>query len=206
MIDRVAFARVMGGFADRIGRALAPETAEMYFDVLASALTTDEFLAGARIVFRTHRYNTWPEPEQFIAAAKPLPVAALSGAEAFEQVLSLANDPRIADRNTRIACLGPLVERAYRAAGGYREFANVLEADVKWLRRSFIEAYEMAADSAARTNDAATSLAAISAPRLGEMEDGAALIVRGLAQLKSPKNYPLTGRDRAAGETTGADV
>ena len=202
MIDRLAFAKVMGGFADKIGRAVAPETAEMYFDVLGEALTTDEFLAGARIVFRSHGYNTWPSPEQFIAAAKPQTASTLTGAEAFEKVLSVTNDPRIADRNALILAMGPTVERAYRAAGGYREFANVLEADVKWLRKSFVEAYELAADSEVREADASRALATVNTPRLGQTEDAVAMIVSGLAAQKS---FPPSGRDKALGERDAAD-
>jgi hypothetical protein len=74
VIDRKVFAGVMGGFADRFGRALAPATADMYYDILAAELTTEEFLAGARIVFQKHTYNAWPAPQLFIddPAAKDL--------------------------------------------------------------------------------------------------------------------------------------
>lgn len=186
MIDRIAFAKVMGGFADRIGRALAPETAAMYFDVLSERLTTDEFLAGARIVFRAHAFNTWPAPQQFIDAANPQAAPRLSGAEVFEQVLALTNDPRIPDARARVLALGPVVERAFRAAGGLREFANVLEADVKWLRKNFIEAYEHAASHDDRTQDATIALGAV---------DPA--VQRLVADVSSAKTFPLSGRERA---------
>lgn len=197
MIDRIAFAKVMGGFADKIGRALAPETSEMYFDVLTSALETEEFLAGARIVFRSHVYNTWPAPQQFIDAAKPKAAAALSGAEAFERVLDLTNQPQRdwSIRHAELLMLGPVVERAFRAVGGRRELDGILEADVPFARRRFLEAYEHAAEVNDRETDAAAALASVQAPRLGETEDGLQLVVKGLAQLKS---LPLSGRDRAA--------
>lgn len=207
MIDRVAFARVMGGFADRIGRALAPETAEMYYDVLASTLTTDEFLAGARIVFRSHVYNTWPSPQQFIDAIKPANAPALDAGELFETVLETVNRTSLpwSDRLASIMALGPVVERAYRAAGGRREMECVPLDSVPFVRRRFVEAFEHAVESEARQQDAAGSLAAVqSIPRIGEVEDGARMVVQGLAQLKSlpsksPKVFPLSGRDRAAG-------
>lgn len=143
MIDRMQFARVMGGFADRIGRALAPATAEMYYAVLTRALDTAEFVAGAEVVFGTHQFNTWPAPQQFIDAAKPPEAVALVGGELFERVLSIAANAYrpSAERESEIAALGPDAVRAYRAAGGRREFENVLESDVKWLRRTFCENY-----------------------------------------------------------------
>lgn len=194
MIDRLAFARVMGGFADKIGRALAPATAEMYYDVLSSALTTEQFLAGARIVFRIHAYNTWPAAQQFIDAAKPEAAAKLTGSEAFEKVLALTNDPRITNHAEQVAALGPVVERAYRAAGGYREFRDVLEADVKWIRKLFVENYELAESAALRQTDASLSLEAVDGSVMG--------LINRVAEQKSipaPKVFPLSGRDRAAG-------
>lgn len=201
MIDRLAFAKVMGGFADRIGRALAPETSDMYYDVLSSALSTDEFLAGARIVFRSHSYNTWPAPQQFIDAGRPAVVPALDAGEAFERVLEIVNrttrTPNWSDRLTEVLALGPVVERAFRAAGGRRDMENAPLDSVPFIRRRFVEAYEHASESEAHAADLAGALASVQAPRIGEMESGAALVVKGLAQLKS---MPLTGRDRATGE------
>lgn len=207
MIERMAFARVMGGFADRIGRALAPETAEMYYDVLASELTTDQFMAGARIVFRSHTYNTWPSPQQFIDAIKPKASASLDAADVFETVLEIVNRTSLdwSERQRQIMALGPIVERAYRAAGGRREMECVPVESVPFTRRRFVEAFEHATENEARQSDAAGALEAVSAPRLTEMEDGAAMVVQGLARMKSlpskrPDVLPLSGRDRAAGE------
>lgn len=199
MIDKLAFAKVMGGFADRIGRALAPETAEMYFDVLNDALSTEEFLAGARIVFRSHAYNTWPAPQQFIDAGRPAIIPALDAGEAFERVIEIVNrttqTPNWSDRLREILLLGPVVERAFRAAGGRRDTEHIPVESVPFVRRRFVEAYEHAAEADRHGAELAGALAAVHAPRIGEMDDGAALIVRGLAQLKAA---PLSGRDRAA--------
>lgn len=163
MIDRKVFAGVMGGFADRFGRALAPATADMYYDILTSELTTEEFLAGARIVFAKHPYNSWPAPQFIIDAAKPKPAPKLSGAEIFEHILSIDGNiyTPIADRLHAIMLLGPVAERAYRAVGGRREFENVLEDDAKWLRQKFLEEYEFAASHAAAEREAAVAFAAL---------------------------------------------
>jgi hypothetical protein len=163
VIDRKVFAGVMGGFADRFGRALAPATADMYYDILAAELTTEEFLAGARIVFQKHTYNAWPAPQLFIDAAKPKPAPKLSGAEIFERILSIDGNiyTPIGERVRAIALLGPVAERAYRAVGGRREFENVLEDDVKWLRQRFLEVFESAASNEAAQREAAVAFAAL---------------------------------------------
>lgn len=150
MIDRTEFAKVMGVFADKIGRALAPATADVYYDTLSESLTTEEFLAGARIVFKTHQFNTWPAPQQFVDAAKPQQSNALAGAELFEQVLAIMTRGTATrqERAEKIAALGPVAERVFRAAGGFREFHEVLESQVPFIRNRFVEAYEAAATQA----------------------------------------------------------
>lgn len=175
MIDRPQFAKVMGVFADRIGRALAPATAEEYYLALSLALTTEEFVVGARIVFRTHQFNTWPAPIQFINAAKPEPEDTLMAAEAFEQALEIMGDSRVPlmTRKAQVEALGPATARAFRAAGGIREFQTVLLDQVPWLRNRFVDAYEAA------TSDEAKASHAIAAgvrhedldPRIGGMID-----------------------------------
>lgn len=187
MIERTAFAKIMGVFADRIGRALAPATAEAYYDALSDQLTTDQFLAGARIVFRSHQFNTWPAPQQFIDAAQPRPAAALAAAEAFELSLEIMGDSRvpILERKARVLSLGPTAARAFIAAGGIREF-NLLPLDqVPWLRKRFVEAWQDAASEEARRADALRAL------------DHGALDPRA-AHLVSATTHALSvGRDRA---------
>lgn len=188
MIDRTEFARAMAAFADRIGRALAPATAEAYYETLSEALTTEEFLAGARVVFRAHQFNTWPAPQQFIDAVKPPTEPKLAAAEAFERVLVAVGsiyDPPAA-RAARLGALGPVVDRAYRAAGGFREFASVLEKDLPFLRARFIEAYVGATTEEARRD---TALAALDRGALDPR-------VHGLVR-STTAALTATGRDRA---------
>lgn len=146
----------MGVFADKIGRALAPATAEEYFLALSIALTTEEFVAGARVVFRTHQFNTWPAPAQFIDAAKPKPEITLLAAEAFEQALDIMGDSRVpvGTRKAQVEALGPATTRAFRAAGGIREFQMVLLDQVPWLRNRFVEAYGAATSDESRAEHA----------------------------------------------------
>lgn len=183
MIDPAVFARVMGGFADKIGRALAPETSAMYYDVLSESLTSEEFLAGARIVFRNHSYNTWPAPHQFIDAVKPKGAPLLDGADIFEQLVGKQHPERIA------LGMGPEVMRAFRAAGGRREFVDVLEQDVKWLRQRFVEAYEHAVTHHEAEHQAHVALAAVD-PTIRAMVD----------KIAEAKSLPVDRKALAAGE------
>lgn len=153
MIDQGQFGLIMASFADRIGRPLATFTARMYYDVLSAELTTEEFLAAARVVFKTHAYNTWPAPQQFIAAVKPQNDPALTGAEFFELIVG-RNDPR------RVATsLGPIALRAFEIAGGNREFSGVLECDVHFLRRRFVDAFVAASSEGEAQGQARVALA-----------------------------------------------
>ena len=146
----------MGVFADRLGRALAPATAEEYYLALSLALTTEEFVAGARVVFRTHQFNTWPAPMQFIHAAKPEPEDTLLAAEAFEHTLEIMGDSRVPlmTRKAQVEALGPATARAFRAAGGIREFQMVLLDQVPWLRNRFMDAYEAATSDESKAEHA----------------------------------------------------
>lgn len=163
MIERESFAVVMAGFADRFGRALSPATAEMYYELLSGALSTEEFLAGARILFQHHPYNAWPPPQAFIDAVKPKAAAKLNAAEVFEHILSIDSNvyTPIDERFQKILALGPVAVRAYRAAGGRREFENVLVDDVKWLSNRFVEAFEAASAEDAAQTEARIALEAV---------------------------------------------
>jgi hypothetical protein len=173
VIDRLQFAKVMGVFADRLGRALAPATAEEYYLALSLALTTEEFVAGARVVFRTHQYNTWPAPIQFIRAANPLPENNLLAAEAFEAALEIMSDSRVPmlTRKAQVDALGPATARAFRAAGGVRDFQLVLLDQIPWLRNRFVEAYEAAASDESKAEHALSAGVphATLDPRVGAM-------------------------------------
>lgn len=189
MIDADVFARVMGGFADKIGRALAPETSAMYYDVLSESLDSTEFLAGARIVFRNHSYNTWPAPHQFIDAVKPKGAPALDGADAFEKLLGSQHPDRLA------LGMGPAVMRAFRAAGGKREFTAVLEQDVKWLRQRFIENYDHAVRVVEAEGQAVVALAAVDPTAKALIDE-----LAGMKDIKHAKQLPVDRKSLAAGD------
>lgn len=187
MIDREEFAKVMAVFSDKIGRALKPPTFDAYLDTLSESLTTEEFLAGARIVFKTHQFNTWPAPQQFVDAAKPKVPVALEAGEMFEKVLAIACSayvPRV-ERLERIKALGPTAERVFRAAGAFREFEGALESQVPFIRNRFVEAYE------------ASTIAAEQKDRAQKALDRGALDPRVQGLVRSTTERLSSGRDRA---------
>lgn len=167
MIDRQIFAHQMGILADRIGRDLKAPTLRAYYQALKQSLTTEQFVAATTLAFRTITgdYRVWPSPAQLIELVTPVADPTLSGADAFERVLAITNDPRIpiGERVPMIQELGAATVRAFRAAGGRREFENVPEDQVKWLRRSFLEAYTAACENADAERVASLALASASA-------------------------------------------
>jgi hypothetical protein len=152
MIDKEIFLQQMALLADRIGKPLAGPTLREYHRVLSAALTTQQFLGAATLAFQTWsaEYRIWPSPQQLIELITPVAKPALAASEMFELVLAATNDPRlsITEQRHKVQSLGATAVRAFYAAGAMRDFRNVLEADVTWLRKRFVEAYEAAAEKA----------------------------------------------------------
>lgn len=161
-IDKEIFAQQMSLLAGRIGRTLEPPVFASYYAGLSAELSTERFVAAMAIAFRSWsgEYRTWPSTKQIVELIAPVPKPSLGGLEAFEKVLALTNDPRI-ERPAQLEAiqnLGALTMRAFRAAGGFRDFQNVLEADVPWVRKRFVEAYQAAAESAIAESQATLAL------------------------------------------------
>lgn len=152
-IEQEIFKQQMALLADRVGRVLAGPTQVEYYRQLSAELTTEQFVAATTLAFRTWtaEFRNWPSPQQLIALIAPVSRATLSALEAFERVLSVTNNsakyPDMAARREGVQALGQAVYRAFLAAGGLREFTGVLETDVPWLRKRFVEAYEAAAEN-----------------------------------------------------------
>jgi hypothetical protein len=194
MIDSEIFAQQMAKLADRIGRALAGPTQREYHRVLSAALTTEQFLAAMTLAFAKWpaAYRTWPSPEEIVAYVAAPSAAALSAAETFERVLELTNDPRRSPVDVRqlVEQISPAAKRAFNAAGGMRDFRGVLEVDVPWLRKRFVEAYEHAAEHAQAEQSAALALR--------DAEPRVAALVAGLAQAKQIPAAPAQTSRRIA--------
>lgn len=146
MIDKSVFANQMGLLADRVGRQLHEATLREYFRHLSNALTTEQFVAATTLVFhaKSAEYRNWPSPREIIELIIPVERPAIGSAEMFEKVLAITNDPRIPipDQRQRVQELGATAVRAFYAAGGFRDFRDVLEVDVTWLRKRFVEIYD----------------------------------------------------------------
>lgn len=162
MIDPEIFKQQLALIADRIGRPLAGPTQVEYYRQLSAQLSTQQFVAAATLVFNTWSadYRNWPSPAQFVELITPVAKPALSAAEMFEQVLEATNDPRISVPESRIKVqsLGAAAVRAFNAAGGMRDFRDALEVDVPWLRKRFVEAYELACENADAERNATLAL------------------------------------------------
>lgn len=164
MINQELFLQHMALIADRVGRQLAGPTQREYHRQLSAALTTEQFIAAASIAFNTWNaeFRNWPSPAQLIALVIPPTKPALSALEAFELVLSsMTNDPRVTlpEQRQRVEKIGDVAYRAFHAAGGIREFSGILEADVPWLRKRFVECYDAALLNADDTHRATLALA-----------------------------------------------
>lgn len=142
----------MALLAGRIGRDLEGPVYAEYYRILNGALTTEQFFAATQLAFATWdgAFRNWPSPQQLIEMITPVAAPGLSAAEAFEKVLGITNDPRIAvdKRKEMIQALGASVVRAYHASGGRREFENALESNVTWLRKTFVAEYERCCENA----------------------------------------------------------
>ncbi len=152
MIDQELFRQRMALIADRIGRPLAGPTQVEYYRHLSAALTTEQFVAATTLVFhaKSAEYRNWPSPREIIELITPVAEPSLTAHEMFERVLALTagNDVSQYEAGQRVQTLGAAAVRAFYAAGGRRDFRNVLEADVPWLRKRFVEAYEAACENA----------------------------------------------------------
>lgn len=167
-IDKEIFLQRMALLAGRIGRELeAPVQAE-YYRQLSAELTTQQFVAAMGLAFNTWNaaYRTWPSPAQLVEMIAPVANPSLSAPEAFERVLAIASrhpqSPEFATRLADIQALGANTVRAFRAAGGFRDFQNVLESDLPWLRKRFVEIFDAVCETADSERTATLALASAS--------------------------------------------
>lgn len=183
MIDREIFLHQIALLADRIGRELSGPTQVEYHRQLSQVLTTEQFVAATALAFNTWPadYKTWPSPRQIIELIAPVAEPSLSANEAFERVLAITN--QYAPTSSRAAqlaevqALGANTIRAFRAVGGFRDFVNVLEADVVWLRRRFVEVYAHVCETADAEQQATLAL--------GDAESRVQQLVSGIAKARA---------------------
>lgn len=170
MIDKHEFATAMGMLADRFGRRFEAPTSRAYFAILAAELTTEEFRAGVAGCLRDCAF--WPSPKEIIERARPSAPPGLSAAEAWERVHRIAAGTpggtrrSWAEKLDAIADLGAAAVRAFNAVGGRARWTDLVDDDVKWLRKEFVALYPEAESHASREADAAKLLEA-SRARIG---------------------------------------
>ncbi len=161
MIDHKIFLEQIALLADRIGRPLAAPTQRAYYDALSDSLTTEQFVAATTLAFRTWsaEFRNWPSPKQIIELIAPVENPALSALDAFESVCAIVS-PKVekAEQLVRIQALGAAAVRAFRAAGGFRDFTGMLDDELPWVRKRFVDAYEAACEGATAERDAQLAL------------------------------------------------
>lgn len=186
MIDKEIFLQQMALLADRIGRELSGPTQVEYHRQLSAALTNEQFVAAMTLAFRqwSGDYRTWPSPQQIVELIRPVAAPTLSAHEAFEQVLDVMNKPQlpINERRAAVQAMGASPLRAFIAAGGNREFIDVLEVDVPWLRKRFVEAYEHACANAEAEHEAMLAI--------GEADTRVQAMVSSIAAAKALPTKP----------------
>lgn len=192
MIDREMFKQQFALLADRIGRELAGPTQVEYYRQLSTELTTEQFLGAMTLMLRTWtgEYRVWPSPQQIIEKIRPVAAPTLSALEVFEKVLSAMTNTRLPvnERRHNVQALGASAMRAFLAAGGNRDFVDVLEKDVPWLRKRFVEAYEESCQHADAEQAAYVAL--------GDADQRLQLMARSIADQKT---MPAAPAKRIAG-------
>jgi hypothetical protein len=163
MIDQQVFLEKMAILADRIGRELAGPTQVEYWRLLSERLTTEEFVAAMSLAFRSisGEYRVWPTVDQLVELIAPVARPTLTAAEAFETVLGVWTNGigSPAARLEQTMLLGAATVRAFRAAGGRRVFENILDDEVKWAKRAFVECYTAAIENADAERESRLALA-----------------------------------------------
>lgn len=205
-IDKEIFLQKMALLAGHIGRELeAPVQAE-YYRALSADLTTEQFVAAMALAFRSWdaAYRNWPSPDQLIELVTPVAAPALSGAEAFERVLEIAgrhtSNPRFALRRDDIMALGAVPYRAFHAAGGLREMSQPLEAEIPWIRKRFVDAYQAACENADAERVASLALASASDAVAAIVTSTAGTLSTMPGQRQKPPTKQLTARTADAAD------
>ena len=157
MIDGELFAQHLGVLADRFGRALAGPTLREYHARLSAELSTEEFVAAARLVFRDETF--WPAPRVFVEKVRPSADPALLAQAAFERVVTLVRrhgwqfiPPAI------LADLDRPTLRAVGTAGGWRAIAECDDSGWPFLRKRFEDAHRALAAERAKETAAQVAL------------------------------------------------
>jgi len=136
-MQRQTFINELHALADRFNRKASDELIRRYYQELKH-LTDDEFLAAARIIYRTDTF--WPAPARFEEA---IGMDAKTRAEnAWEEALEDARNGKALPWSE----YEPAHATALRKIGGIPALGRANEDRLPFIRREFISAYQARAN------------------------------------------------------------
>lgn len=168
MIDKAVYGQCMAAVSQRIGKRLGDEALAMYYAILSEELTTEEFQAGMKGIFRDHSFATWPAPAEIIARAKPaVALRAMAAWSQLEDVVRrrVPHEPLVPQL---LRCgVDPLVVAVFEAVGGLARWRSLNDWRFEEMRMEFLARYGEASrlPEAQRAQLVASHLPAVSAPR-----------------------------------------
>ena len=132
MIDQDVFNIEWAVICERFNRDPSHVLAARYFQALSPRMTTEEFLAAARVVFEEQTF--FPRPMDFIEAIRPsVEAEALAQWELCDQVM--AGSTKALER------MSPAGRRTAQLLGGTDRLRNTRLNDVQFVRRDFMKLF-----------------------------------------------------------------
>lgn len=171
MIERTVFGHCMGAVSQRIGKRLGDEALAMYYAILSEELTTDEFQAGMKGIFRDHAFATWPSPAEIIARAKPAAtLRAVAAWSQLEDVLRrrVVSQPLVPQLQR--CGVDPLAIATFHAIGGLARWRALNDFRFDEMRAEFLARFSesIRLPEAERAQLIASQIPAVTAPQSRE--------------------------------------
>jgi hypothetical protein len=137
MIDRTVFRDWIVVLCEKFNKPLSPPSQLVFYDIVNAELTTEEFVVGARLVFRDNQF--FPSPKDIIDKAKPAGDPAIEAADVFRDILTWNGAENLmAEARRRLTDVGL---RAFLAVGGPGCFRRLTVDQEVWARKEFIARY-----------------------------------------------------------------
>jgi hypothetical protein len=160
MINKTAFTQWITLFGEKFNKPLSAPSQLVFYDLCNAELTTDEFVAGAKLVYRDNTF--FPSPKELIEKAKPTANPALEAADVFRDILTWnGSENLMAAARVKLTDIGL---RAFLAVGGPAKFRTLLASEEVFVRREFVAAYTAARQDAKERERADRMLAEVQAP------------------------------------------
>jgi len=137
MINKEQFKQWITLLGEKFNKPLSAPSQLVFYDILNAELTTEEFVAGARLVYRDNQF--FPSPKEIIDQAKPQGDPAIEAADVFRDILTWnGKDNLMAEARSRMTDVGL---RAFLAVGGPARFRRLTVDEELWARKEFIARY-----------------------------------------------------------------